>query len=71
MKVTIKSLSADMEIKNKGIELDVYSPDGETHHGDLVVNKAGLVWCKGRVRAENGIKVSWGDFMNWVDQRNG
>lgn len=67
MKVSIKDLSVAMEIKTKGIELDVYSPDGKTHHGDLIVSKAGLTWCKGRITAANGKKVTWEDFMAWVE----
>ena len=35
MKVTIKSFDVAMEVKTKGIEFEVDSPDGETHHGDL------------------------------------
>lgn len=46
-----------MEIKNKGVELDVYSNVGK-HLGDLVVTKTGLTWCKGKSAPENGIKVS-------------
>jgi hypothetical protein len=38
MKVSIKDLSVAMEIKNTGVELDVY--DGSKHLGDLVVTKA-------------------------------
>jgi hypothetical protein len=41
LKVSIKNLSVAMEIKNTGVELDVYSPDGEKHLGDLVVTKNG------------------------------
>jgi len=48
MKVSIKDLSVNMDIKSKGIELDVYSADGKTHLGDLVVTMTGLTWCKGR-----------------------
>jgi hypothetical protein len=69
MKVTVKDLSVDMEIKNTGVELDVYSPDGETHHGDLVVTKTGLTWCKGKVGRTNGTKVSWDDFIAWADSK--
>ena len=29
MKVTIKSFEVDMEVKNAGVEFEVYSPDGE------------------------------------------
>lgn len=41
MKVSIKDLSVQMDIKNSGVEFDVYSPDGNEHHGDLVVTKTG------------------------------
>ena len=43
MKVSIKDFTVTMEIKNKGVELDVYANDG-THRGDLVVTKTGLTW---------------------------
>ena len=41
MKVTVKDFAVSMEIKNKGIELDVYDNDGK-HLGDLVVTKTKL-----------------------------
>lgn len=67
MKVSIKELSVQMDIKNSGVEFDVYSPDGNEHHGDLVVTKTGLTWCKGRTRPENGTKVRWADFIKWAE----
>jgi len=67
MKVSIKDLSVEMEIKNAGIELDVYSPDGVTFYGDLVVTRAGLIWCKGRTKRQNGMKVSWQSFIEWME----
>ncbi|MGB5949361.1 MAG: hypothetical protein WBG82_08580 [Parvibaculum sp.] len=67
MKVSIKDLSVDMEIKQNGIELDVYSPDGTKHLGDLVITKTNLIWCKGRTTRANGVKVSWNDFIDWME----
>jgi len=67
MKVSIKDLNVSMEIKNKGMELDVYDNQGETHLGDLVVTKSGLTWCKGRQRKENGAQVSWKEFIEWME----
>ena len=67
MKVSIKDLSVDMEIKNNGVELDVYSPDGSQHLGDLIVTKSGLIWCKGRTGRKNGVPVSWNDFIGWME----
>jgi hypothetical protein len=66
MKVSIKDLSVAMEIKNKGVELDVYSPDGATHRGDLIVTKKGLTWCKGKAR-KNVAKIKWDDFIEWAE----
>ncbi len=70
MKVSIKDLSVDMDIKTKGVELDVYSPDGKTHHGDLYVTSTGLTWCKGKTSRAKGIKVSWAEFMKWAESED-
>jgi hypothetical protein len=67
VKVSIKDLSVDMEIKNNGVELDVYSPDGKAHRGDLIVTKTGLTWCKGKTGRANGTKISWDSFIKWAE----
>jgi hypothetical protein len=63
MKVTIKDFNVDMEIRNNGIEFEVYSPDGTKHLGDLILTKSKLEWCKGRTRAGNGVSKSWDEFI--------
>ena len=68
MKVSIKDFSVSMEIKNKGVELDVYSGDNK-HLGDLIVTKTGLTWCKGKTIAANGVKVSWTDFIKFMESK--
>lgn len=68
MKVSIKELAVSMDIKNKGIELDVYSADGNTHLGDLIVTKTGLTWCKGKTTAKNGKNVSWETFIEMMNK---
>jgi hypothetical protein len=67
VKVSIKDLAVTMEIKNKGMELDVYSADGRHHLGDLIVTKASLIWCKGKTTAARGKKISWNDFISYMD----
>lgn len=67
MKVSIKDLAVSMEVKNKGIELDVYDNDGN-HLGDLVINKTRLVWCKGRTKVENGEAITWQKFIEYMEQ---
>ena len=62
MKVLIKSFDVSMEVKNKGVELDVSDTDGK-HIGDLVVTKTGLIWCAGRTQRQNGKRISWKDFI--------
>lgn len=66
MKVSVKDFAVTMEIKNKGIELDVYDTSG-THLGDLVVTKTKLVWCKGRTLPENGKEITWHNFVNYME----
>lgn len=68
MQVSIKDLSVSMEIKNKGVELDVYDNAG-THLGDLVITKTKLVWCKGKTAVENGKVISWDDFIEMMQGR--
>ena len=70
MKVSIKDFQISMDIKNSGIELDIYSND-DKHLGDLVVNKTRLVWCKGKTDVANGKKISWEDFIEFMESRKG
>ena len=65
MNVSIKDLNVSMEIKNTGIELDVYNNQNE-HLGDLVVTKTKLIWCAGKTGRENGVEVSWQEFIAWM-----
>ena len=68
MKVSIKRLDASMNIKNKGIELDVYDGRGR-HLGDLIVTKSHLIWCKGKTRRRYGKKVTWTRFMQMMSEQ--
>jgi hypothetical protein len=61
MKVYIKKFGVDMQVKNRAIELAVYSEDDKEHLGDLVINKANLIWCPGQTRPKKG-----GIAMHWV-----
>lgn len=70
MKVTVKSFDVAMEVKTKGIEFEIDSPDGEIHYGDLVLTKTSLVWCKGKTTPAKGIKIKWDDFMAWTDTQS-
>lgn len=68
MKVSVKDFAVTMEVKNKGIELDVYDND-DKHLGDLVVTKTRLIWCKGKTKPENGIPVKWEDFIAYMESQ--
>jgi hypothetical protein len=67
VKVFIKDLSVEMEVKNNGVEFDVASPGGD-HLGDLYVTKSGLTWCKGKTNRENGQKMTWDKFMAMMEE---
>ena len=62
MKVTIKNFDVAMELKNKGIEIDIY--DGNNNHlGDLVITKAKVIWCKGKTSRKKGKAFPWSRFI--------
>lgn len=67
MKVNIKKFAVDMEVKNAGVEFQVDDNAGN-QLGDLYVTKTGLIWCRGRTRKENGVNVSWADFIAWMQE---
>jgi hypothetical protein len=66
MKVKIKSFDVDMDVKNNGVEFQVHDNDG-TFKGDCYVTKSGVTWCAGRTTREKGVKVSWADFIKWME----
>lgn len=66
MKVSIKNFSIDMEIKNTGIEIDI-SDNDERHLGDLFVTKTQLVWCPGKTQKDNGKKITWQEFIKYME----
>ena len=66
MKVSIKDFGVDMEVKNRGIEFEVHDNAGN-FKGDCYVTKSGLIWCEGRTQKRNGIRVSWDEFIDWMN----
>ena len=66
MKVIVKDFSIHMEVKNKGIELEVKDNTGK-HLGDLVVTKSKLVWCRGSTTVANGKKITWNKFIKMME----
>ena len=69
MNVNIKDFAITMDIKNKGVELEVKEPNGGEHKGDLVVTKTGLIWCRGRTKRQNGKNISWNKFIEYMEAR--
>ncbi|MCZ6736669.1 MAG: hypothetical protein O7B77_01690 [Actinobacteria bacterium] len=67
MKVLIKEFAVDMEVKSKGIELEIKSPDGTNHLGDCHITKTSIIWCKGRTIKTNGVKISWAQLTAVLD----
>ena len=61
MQVKIKDLQVSMDLGNNGIELEIKDNKGE-HLGDLRIGRAKVEWCKGRIRAGNGIKLKLEDY---------
>ncbi len=66
MIVRIKQFDVQMELKTNGLEFEVRDTKGK-HLGDLVLNKARLVWCPGKTEPENGIRLSWNKFIKLME----
>ena len=66
MQVSIKTFDVHMDVKNNGIEFEVYGNNDE-FWGDLILTKSGLTWCKGKTSRSNGVKVSWTEFVKWME----
>jgi hypothetical protein len=67
MQVNIKDFNVKMEIKTRGVELEVCDPDG-THHGDLVLTKTKVIWCPGRTSRPKGHTVTWKQFISLMEE---
>ena len=63
MKVSVRSIYADIELKQNGLELQVRSRDDEVQLGDFYVTMKEPIWCKGKIPRGNGVRVLWQDFM--------
>jgi len=68
MNISIKDFNVKMEVKTQGIELEVKTPDGSRHLGDLVITKSKLIWCQGKTRRENGVAVTWNQFIEMMTE---
>jgi len=68
MDVKIKKFEVDMVVRTKGIELEVRHPNGR-QIGDLVITKANIIWCPGKTARQNGMTLSWNDFVNMMNDR--
>jgi hypothetical protein len=66
MKIKIKKFDVEMEIKNKGIEMDVYTPAG-VRLGDVIVTKTKIIWCEGKTGRKNGREATWEQFIEWMN----
>lgn len=62
MDVRIKKFDVNMQVKSNGIEFEVREPNDGPQIGDCYLTMTGLVWCKGKIKKENGIKISWNDL---------
>ena len=66
MRVYVKGFSVEMEIKNRGIELEVRSPSNAQQLGDLVLTKTQITWCPGKTTRANGHALDWNRFIDLI-----
>lgn len=62
MKVAIKDFGVAMDIKSRGIELEVRDTAGQ-QLGDLVITMSKVIWCPRRTTPANGKHLTWPKFI--------
>lgn len=67
MNLSIKKFEVQMDLKNKGMELEVRTSKDE-HIGDLIVKKKGLTWCSGRTTEKYGTTKSWEEIIEFFNK---
>lgn len=70
MNVKVKKLDVDMDVKQKGIEFEVRTPNGESQLGDCYLTMTGLIWCPGKTSKKNGIMVRWQEFIDLLSSKD-
>ena len=68
MLVSIKTFNVEMDVKNAGVEFEVRD-NQNNFKGDCYVTKTGLIWCEGKTQKKNGAKVTWDEFMQWMNNK--
>ncbi|RMF81204.1 MAG: hypothetical protein D6744_07435 [Planctomycetota bacterium] len=66
MNVRIKKFEIEMELKNKGVELEIRDTKN-VFLGDLVVTKTKLIWCRGKTSPKNGKGITWDKFIKYME----
>lgn len=70
MNVKIKNFDVDVDVKQKGIEFAVRTPDGKSQLGDCYLTMTGLIWCSGRIAKKNGVQVTWAQFIDLLSSKD-
>lgn len=65
MNVRIKEFAVEMEVKTKGIEFEIRTPQ-DAFVGDLIITKTQLIWCAGQTTRANGKKISLPDLVAYM-----
>lgn len=65
MKV-IQHLNGETEVKTAHHRYQIWDNDGELQ-GSLYINKAKLIWCKGKTKKENGKSITWENFISYME----
>ena len=67
MDVRIKNLKVAMQLGNDGVEFEIRDGEGK-HIGDLLVGRANVVWCKGKTRKKNGVRVRLIKLVGMIEE---
>ena len=68
MKVGIKQFNVEMQLKTKGMELEVRD-NKDNFLGDLCIGKAKVEWCAGKTQRGHGVSKTWEELIQFFNEQ--
>lgn len=55
-----------VDVKTKAEQYQVWGTNSK-FKGSLYINRAKLTWCQGKTQEANGKKITWEDFISYME----
>lgn len=67
MNIQITEFGDTIDIKKKGIRIDVRAKKDDALTGKAYVTSKEIIWCKGSVHRKNGKRMTWNKFIKHME----